>query len=142
MPGSHSSASPIPTAGICSSAVGAFQKFQQCAVGVARFPHHIIRQDEFAEIGIEARLFRPDRRVGETGRRRIGIGVKGRIIHAAPSRPEAGRGNFVTIGFADDLIRERRDTARMHRRDPFRGPRDGHVEAAPEEVHGADLAKK
>ena len=64
-----------------------------------------------------------------------------REIDRSTARPKASRRNFVTVGFASDLVRQGRNATRVQGRSPARKARHREVEASPEEVHRADLAE-
>ena len=69
------------------------------------FTHHVVGQDEFADIlGIE-RVWRANRRLREPGGLRVGVGVERRAAEAAIARPEPAAADLVRIGFAIDEIR-------------------------------------
>src|SRR5919198_4908481 len=66
----------VPAAEICGCLIGRLEKLQQDLVGIACFLHSRVRQDEFAVIGAVQRPFGTDARVRETGRLRVGVGIK------------------------------------------------------------------
>src|SRR5205823_10988682 len=100
------------------------------------------RQDELAYRFAEESLIRRHSRGAKARRFGIGIGIKrGKIDRAAPG-PEASAAHFVRVGFACHFIGQMRHAARMTRRAPAGKARHGEIEAAPEKMHRARLAKE
>ena len=81
---------------------------------------------------------RTDGGVAIPGRFRIGVGVEGTL--RAATRPVPGAADLVGVRLVHDLRPAVRRPARVGRRRAPREPGHGEVEAAPEEVDGADLA--
>src|SRR6476661_8436512 len=132
----------IPFGGIGSGFIGALQELQQGPLRFCRYSHGVIGQDEFAKRLAEERGVGTHLRGAESRRLRIGIGIERRIIDRAAAGPEAGAADLVRIGFTDDVVGQIRYAAGMTRRAPAREARHREVEAAPEEMHGARLAKE
>src|SRR4030095_8238798 len=105
----------------------------------ARLSDNVVRQDEFAEVAAVEALVRPDARLGESARLRVGVRVERRISDAAAG-PESATAHFVRVRFTRHAIGKVGDSARMLRRRRSRKARDRQIEGAPEEMHGAALA--
>src|SRR6185437_11226020 len=87
-------------------------------------------------------LARPRRRLGEARRLGIGIAEERGLAEAAVARPEAAAADLVRIGFLHDPGAEVRRLAHQRGRPAPGEARDRQVEAAPEEMHRADLAEE
>jgi hypothetical protein len=89
---------------------------EQSGIGVGGAANRLVIEDELAERGVEPGRRRRGIRLGEAGRRGIGVGIEERPARSAGAAgPEAGAGDFVAIGFAGDLVREVRNATGWRR---------------------------
>ncbi len=103
------------------------------AVGIRRGANGVVGQKEFAQLTVVIRFAGVDPRLFQAWRLWDGVRVEDRFRHLTVPRPEAVTDDLVRIR----LAHERRTVARW--RGPARKARHGEVEAAPEEMHRADL---
>ena len=119
--------------------VGGLQKREQCPIRLLRGAHSFIGKDEFTQFFMEIGGLRLDRVAVEAGRSRIGIAIEGRFAQAG-TRPEAGAGHFMRIGFFHYPRRDVGRSARMLRRGSSGKTRHRQVERSPEKVYRTCLA--
>ena len=130
----------VPIGAIRRGVVRALQKLQQRGVGRGGGTNGVIGQNEFLQILAEKCAVRQDRGRGETGRRGIGVGIKGWVVDSAAARPKTRAADLVRIGFTDNCVREMRNTSRVKRRAASGEACHGEVEAAPEKMNRAAFA--
>ena len=100
-------------------------------IRIGRVPHGVVGQQKLAKLPVEIRSLRFQRRLGKPGRRRIGIGIKRRLVVAAAARPKARARHLVRIGLAGDVVGHARHAAGMARRGAARIPAHIHISLPP-----------
>src|ERR1700722_13614232 len=131
----------VPGCRVGCRRVGCRQKVEQQGVRVLRLRNRIVGKDELAKRWVKGAPLR-DLRVAEASWLWIGVGIEGGTRKRFVSRPKARAAHFVRIGFARDVIGQARHAPWVGRGGSSREPRDGKIEAAPEEVDCARLADK
>src|SRR5690625_4017912 len=108
----------VPAGEIGGCTVAALQEGQQFRLGIVSLAYLLIGKDKLPELPVKiGRLWRHSR-LGKSLWGRVGVGIEGGEIEACPSRPEAGRGNLMAVGFPRHLVRKGPDAARVQRRRP------------------------
>src|SRR5690606_33761277 len=131
--------SAVPASVICCRVVSALEEREQRRIRITCDTHCVVGQQELVELLAEEAFLRLDDGRAETLWLRIGVGVE-RGVDSAAARPESGAADLVRIRLLSDLVRQRRNAARMERRRPSGEAGGRKIEAAPEEVHRAALA--
>src|ERR1051325_1098575 len=129
----------VPLREVGGGLIGGLQKIEKRGGGVGGLAYRVIRQDEFADFLAVIRASRLDLCVGEAGRLRIGIGIERGLAKTAIAGPKPRTADLVRIRLAIDRIRNVW-VAGWRRRAAAGKARHREIEAAPEEMHRADLA--
>src|SRR5690242_10851968 len=106
----------VPLRQIGRRLVSALKKLQQCSIGIFRFPYSAVRQDKFSEIGAVEGGRRFHRRIRESRRCWISVGIERGIRNGSAARPESATADFVRVRLARHLVRQIRNTTWMPRR--------------------------
>ena len=96
----------VPFAEVRPRLVGALQEIEDERVEVRCSAHRVVGQHELAELGEKVRGLGHHLRLGESGRRRIGVGIERRLRDGAAARPESATAAFAGIGLARHPIGE------------------------------------
>ena len=128
----------VPVGEIGGGVVGGLAEGEEIAFGRVGEPDDVVHEKEFGFFGAIESFCGLNGAVLETWRLGCGVGVKGGVFDDfAIAGPEADADEFVGVAFFYDGIGAGTDGGAASRE-----TRDGEIEAAPEEMHGAGFAEE
>src|SRR5215813_15513262 len=105
----------MPAAEVGCRAISTLKKCHEHRFRVARFPYHLVGQQELAEIPIEICFFGARLRLAEALRRGVRIRIKCCEIGSSTPRPESSGRHLVTICLAGYVVGQCRYATWMER---------------------------
>src|SRR5262249_55015544 len=130
----------IPLRQFRGGIVGALRKVEQCLIWLFGDAHRVVRQDEFAQLGLVKGGVWLNFCLSKSGRFWICVRIKDWRRRICVSGPETETADLLRVGLARDRIRQMRDSTRMRRCLPPGKSRHRQIKTAPEKMHRTAFA--
>src|SRR4029450_5334390 len=129
----------VPLAQLRGGVIGALRKVEEDLIRLFSSAHRVVREDEFAQLGLVESRIRLNFRLCEFRRFRISIGIENWCRRRRVAGPKTKAAYFLRVCLARDLVRQMRNSPGMGRRWPPGETRHSQIKTAPEKMYRTAL---